>query len=241
MKFTIKKPDLLFALDTAASIVEPRGTMPILRNVKIDAYDGAVHVTATDLDMQADCETPTVTLSQPGKTTVPAKTLRDIANKANADTIDITVTDTAMKVRAGASVFALGTLPAEDFPVISFQNAASIVFKMPAPALKRILERTRHAISSEETRYYLNGIYLHASPASADMLRGVATNGHALAAADDIFAADTHADVHGSIPALILPRKAAQTLHGLLGTLESDVEITMADNGITFALGNMVT
>lgn len=242
MRLKIKKPDLLFALETAIGVCETRTTVPILKNVKLGASHGFLGITATDMDMQVEIDQPTAHLETAGETTVPAKTLHDIVRKANADVIDLHTDDTRLYIRAGAAKFTLGTIPATDFPSFhALADETAITFEMPAAGFKRLIDRTKHAISAEETRYYLGGIYLHASPTGQNILRGVATNGHTLALSDEPLSADTHTDVHDSIPAVILPRKAANALSAMLATLDGNIKITMTGHGIAVEMGNLLT
>lgn len=240
MKFAIKKPDFLFALDNACGITEARATIPILRNVKLETASGALLITATDMDMQVDVE-QAATIAAQGETTVPAKTLRDIVNKSAADTIECTLKGEQMHIRAGGAKFTLGVLPSVDYPLLSLQDQTAVEFEMPAAGFKRLLDRTKHAMSNEETRYYLCGVFIQASPAGNNILRGVATNGHTLGLADEPIAADTHVDTFDSIPAVILPKKAVNALSGMLSGLEGNVKITMSDNGLAVVMGNMLT
>ncbi len=184
MKLTIERSTFLRALGHVQNVVERRNTVPILSNVQLVADTepgGGLSLTATDLDL-AIVETVVADVHQAGGTTAPAHILHDIVRKlpdgAQVE-LDSAADDGRLNVRAAHSKFALSCLPREDFPVMADGDLPH-QFILPAADLRRLIEKTRFAISTEETRYYLNGIYLHA-PEDAPVLRGVATDSHRLA------------------------------------------------------------
>ena len=183
MKVTIERSVLLKALGHVHRIVERRNTIPILANVLIEAGDGKLALKSTDLDLEASESVP-ADVAQKGATTVPAHVIYDIVRKLpeGAQASLETTGDTGQLVlRAGRSRFTLQALPASDFPDLT-SGEFSHRFALPAAELKRLIENTQFAISTEETRYYLNGIYLHTVDiGGAPMLRAVATDGHRLA------------------------------------------------------------
>ena len=163
MRLTIERSALLRSLAHVQSVVERRNTIPILSNVQLVAQDGSLYLTATDLDL-AVVETVPCEVHQAGGTTAPAHMLYDIARKlpdGSQVEFDLDGEDSRLAVRAGRSRFALSCLPREDFPAMADDDLPH-QFSLPAADLKRLIEKTRFAISTEETRYYLNGIYLHA-------------------------------------------------------------------------------
>src|SRR4028119_1042055 len=157
------------------SVVERRNTIPILSNVLIEAReDGSLRLMATDLDLQVDESVP-ANVSQPGAITVSAHTLFDIVRKLpDGSQVEMTAAEGKMQVVAGRARFNLSTLPRDDFPVIA-EGELPTRFELPAATLRQIIEKTRFAISTEETRYYLMGIFLHLVD---DQLRAAATDGH---------------------------------------------------------------
>ena len=177
MKLTIERAALLRSLNHVQSVVERRNTIPILANVLIEATDGAINLTATDMDI-AIVETAATGVPAPGATTAPAHTLYDIVRKLpdGAQIVLETNDDTSqLALSAGRSRFTLATLPTADFPSMSAGDMPH-VFKIPADALRSLVDRTRFAISTEETRYYLNGIHVHAVEDGERALRAVATD-----------------------------------------------------------------
>ena len=164
------------------SVVDKRNTIPILANVQLEAADGGVNLTATDLDL-AIVEKARAKVSQGGATTVPAHTLYEIVRKL-PDGADIELSfsnkDGRVFLRSGRSEFSLASLPKEDFPVMAAGELPHR-FTVSAEELRRLIDKTRFAISTEETRYYLNGIYVHAAQSGGvPVLRAVATDGQGL-------------------------------------------------------------
>ena len=168
---------MLKSLGHVQSVVERRNTIPILSNVLLDAReDGSIRLMATDLDLQVDESVP-ATVSQPGATTVSAHTLFDIVRKLpDGSQVELTAAEGKMQVVAGRSRFNLSTLPRDDFPVIA--EAAAYPVRASCPTLREVIEKTRFAISTEETRDDLMGIFFHVVD---EQLRAAATDGHRLA------------------------------------------------------------
>src|SRR5579871_2731552 len=182
MKATIERAVLLKSLGHVQSVVERRNTIPILSNLLIEAEDDGLRLTATDLDLQI-VETVAAQIDQPGATTVPAHTLFDIVRKLpEGAQVELTAAEGKMRVVAGRARFTLPTLAREDFPLIA-EGELPTQFDLPAETLRQIVDRTRFAISTEETRYYLNGIFLHVAddPKDGAVLKAAATDGHRLA------------------------------------------------------------
>jgi len=212
--------------------VERRNTIPILSNVLIEAReDGSIRLMATDLDLQVDESVP-ANVSQPGATTLSAHTLFDIVRKLpEGSQVELSAAEGKMQVVAGRSRFNLSTLPRDDFPVIA-EGELPTKFELPAATLRQIIEKTRFAISSEETRYYLMGIFLHVID---DQLRAAATDGHRLARVTV-----GKPDGADGMPDVIVPRKAVQELYRLLEELEGTVEISLSPTKIRFGLGSAI-
>jgi DNA polymerase-3 subunit beta len=178
MKATIERATLLKSLGHVQSVVERRNTIPILSNVMIEATEeGGIRLMATDLDLQIN-ETVPANVTQAGATTVSAHTLFDIARKLpEGSQVELSASEGKMQINAGRARFNLSTLPRDDFPVIA-EGDLPTRFELPAATLRQIIDKTRFAISTEETRYYLNGIYLHVTDEAQPLLRAAATDGH---------------------------------------------------------------
>ncbi len=232
MKATIERATLLKSLSHVQSVVERRNTIPILSNVLLDAReDGSLRLMATDLDLQVD-ESVAANVSQPGATTVSAHTFFDIVRKLpEGSQVELSAADGKMQVVAGRSRFNLSTLPRDDFPVIA-EGDLPTRFELPAATLRQIIDKTRFAISSEETRYYLMGIFLHVAD---DQLKAAATDGHRLARVTVV-----KPDGADGMPDVIIPRKCVAELRKLLDEVEGTVEVSLSPTKVRFGLGSAV-
>jgi len=234
MKATIERATLLRCLSHVQSVVERRNTIPILSNVLIDADGGnSVRVMATDLDLQVVETMSAASVDQPGAITVSAHLLFDIARKLpEGSQVSLTTNENRLEVKAGRSNFKLPTLPRDDFPVI-VEGDLPTSFELPARLLAELIDRTRFAISTEETRYYLNGIFLHVTDEDEPLLKAAATDGHRLAR----FTLPRPEGAAG-MPDVIVPRKAVGELRKLLEeALDSNVLIDLSASKIRFTLG----
>jgi len=234
MKATIERATLLRCLSHVQSVVERRNTIPILSNVLIDASDGgSVRVMATDLDLQVVETMSAASVDQPGAITVSAHLLFDIARKLpEGSQVSLTTNDNRLEVKAGRANFKLPTLPRDDFPVI-VEGDLPTSFELPARLLAELIDRTRFAISTEETRYYLNGIFLHVTDEDEPLLKAAATDGHRLAR----FTLPRPEGAAG-MPDVIVPRKAVGELRKLLEeALDGNVLVDLSASKIRFTLG----
>jgi DNA polymerase-3 subunit beta len=232
MKATIERATLLKGLSHVQSVVERRNTIPILSNVLIEATaDGTLKLMATDLDLQIN-ESVAAAVDQPGATTVSAHTLFDIARKLpEGSQVQLAAADGKMTIVAGRARFQLGTLPRDDFPVIA-EGELPVSFELPADTLKQIIDKTRFAISTEETRYYLNGIFWHVSDDPQPVLKAAATDGHRLARVTI-----ARPDGAESMPDVIIPRKCVAELRKLLDEIDGSVGVSLSPTKIRFDLG----
>jgi DNA polymerase III subunit beta len=234
MRVTVERAALLKALGHVQSVVERRNTIPILSNVLLDAQDGVLTLTATDLDL-AIVEGAAAQTSIAGATTVAAHTLFDIARKLpEGAQVELATGDGRLALAAGRSRFQLQTLPREDFPAIA-DGELPFGFTLPATTLKQMIDKTKFAISTEETRYYLNGIFFHVTEEAKPALRAVATDGHRLARV----AIDRPEGAVG-MPDVIIPRKAVTELRKLLDEADGDVRVQLSATRIRFSLANAV-
>jgi DNA polymerase-3 subunit beta len=237
MRLTIEKPALARALAHVASVVERRNTIPILSNVLLSAAGNELKLTATDLDMEI-VETVGCRTKGEGATTVPAHMFYDIVRKL-PEGADIELKRDGdqgrLTITAGPAQFSLQTLPADDFPALSVDDLGH-AFSLPAAELKKLIDKTRFAISTEETRYYLNGIYLHAAQsAGKPVLRAVATDGHRLAQVELPLPSGAK-----DMPGVIVPRKAVLELAKLVEDGEGEVRIELSPSKIRVSTGKVV-
>ncbi|THD85504.1 DNA polymerase III subunit beta [Aliigemmobacter aestuarii] len=236
MKISIERATLLKAVAQAQSVVERRNTIPILSNVLIEAEGDRVSFRATDLDIEVVDRAPAM-VERPGATTVSAVMLHEIVRKLPDGSLIHLTEDPAsgrLTIAAGRSTFSLATLPKEDFPVMASSEYASN-FSAPAPALRRLFDKAKFAISTEETRYYLNGVYLHvATGEDGPVLRAVATDGHRLARIDAALPEGAQ-----SMPGVIVPRKTVGELRKLLDDDEAQIAVSVSETKIRFATPNI--
>jgi len=232
MKFSIERATLLRALSQAQSVVERRNTIPILSNVLIEAQGAEASFRATDLDIEVVDRAP-ATVERAGATTVSAITLHDIVRKLPDGALVSLIADGAaqtLAVEAARSQFRLATLPREDFPIMKTEDYAAN-FAAPAPLLRRLFDKSKFAISTEETRYYLNGVYLHvAEGEEGPVLRCVATDGHRLARVDAPLPEGA-----AEMPGVIVPRKTVGELRKLLDDDEAQIAVSVSDAKVRFA------
>jgi DNA polymerase III subunit beta len=237
MKVTVERAALLKSLGHVHRVVERRNTIPILANVLVKADQSALAFKATDLDLEMT-ETIPAEVGPAGATTVPAHMFYEIVRKL-PEGAQIVIEGSGdrplLTLRAGRSRFTLQTLPESDFPDLA-AGEMSHSFKLAGGELKRLIDKTAFAISTEETRYYLNGIYLHpAGTAKAQTLRAVATDGHRLAQFELPLPAGADA-----MPGIIVPRKTVGEVQRLIEDIEAEVTIELSQGKIRFTIGQAV-
>ena len=231
MKIAIDRMNLLRPLGHVSSVVERRNTIPILANIVLRAESSKLSLTATDMDMdiitELDCS-----VIQEGSCTAPAHLLYDIIRKLpDGSEVSIHVADGNAQISAGRSSFKVPTLPVDDFPAFNTSDLP-VKFTLTTADLRHQIDMTRFAISTEETRYYLNGIYFHKSDSGA--LAAVATDGHRLALARIDMPQGAEA-----MPEIILPRKAVGELRKLLDDAEGEMQISLSETRAEFAFGSV--
>jgi DNA polymerase-3 subunit beta len=234
MRVTIERGTFLKSLNHVQSVVERRNTIPILSNVLLQAAEGGLKLTATDLDIEI-VEQTSADVAQAGSTTVPAHMLYDIVRKLPDGAqlqLEQGPDEGRLAIIAGRSRFSLQALPPQDFPDLA-SGEATHSFSMPSADLKLMIDKTRFAISTEETRYYLNGIYLHTLDTGT--MRAVATDGHRLARVE-LPAPDGSA----GMPGVIVPRKTVLELAKLIEDEDGDVAIALSASKIRFDLNGLV-
>ncbi|PHK93365.1 DNA polymerase III subunit beta [Pseudoroseomonas rhizosphaerae] len=235
MKFSVDRAVLLKALAHVQSVVERRNTIPILANVMLAAQDGALTLTATDMEIAIVEAVPGVTVTRAGRTTAPAATLYEIVRKLPDSAkveLDHAGGDAPLALRAGRFATSLMVLPVEDFPSMT-EGKLPHSFQLAPSLLRELVDRTKFAISTEETRYYLNGIYLHATEVEGQpVLRAVATDGHRLARVEEPLPEGA-----AGMPGVIIPRKTVNEIRKLADEAGDPIEVRLSDTKIRFTFG----
>jgi len=226
MKFTIAKEQMMNGLQAVQNIVGSRTTLPILSNVLLRGADGKLELTATDLDVSVSCVV-NVDVKKSGAFTVPVKKFFGIVRELSASELEVEVDEkNTCKLSAGASYYKLNGLAAEEFPPLpNFSEKKKIT--LPQEKVKAMLRRTSFAVSTDETRYVLNGIFVSLKE---HKLTFVSTDGRRLALTEEEveLTPDNEAE-------FIVPTKAINELNRLLQT-NGEVEIKFTENQASFQL-----
>lgn len=234
MEFTIDRAQLIKHLAHVEGIVESRNTIPVLSNVLIEATTAGLVITTTDLDIMARKTIADVDVKTPGKTTIQMSLLSAIIRKTPDGAqvhFKLDGEKGRMVIVAGRARFALSTLSAEDFPLMTFKEAQS-AFTLTTEAIEDALKRVKSAMSTEETRYYLNGV--HFAIENGKML-AVATDGHRLSVA-----ALAVEEIPGDLPPIIVPRKTVNEILKLTGSMEGDAAVEINERAMSFTMGDVV-
>lgn len=235
MKLTVEKQHLVPALDYVARVVERRNTIPILANLLLSAAPGKLEVRATDLDLEVSSEV-TAEVDKPGAITVNADMFEKLVKKLPDGCLISLDEKEGLTVKAGRSRVKLLTLDAADYPDLA-AGEFTCGMTLPAHILAGLFERVSFAVSTEETRYYLCGVYLHLHRIGGSLvLRGVATDGHRLALHQ--FPAPDSAD---GMPGVIVPRKAVGEIGKILkGRGKQDVLLEVSPTKLRLSAGSTV-
>ncbi|MCL2469632.1 MAG: DNA polymerase III subunit beta [Alphaproteobacteria bacterium] len=242
MNITLESAQLLKCLSHIQTVVERRNTIPILANVLIRAEKGVVSFVATDMEIEVK-ETLNAAVGRVGSITAPAHTLYEIVRKLpDGSQVELAAESgkgqaatTQLVLRAGRSHFKLGCLPVEDFPKMP-EGDHTHKFSLAADDLADLIDKTRFAISTEETRYYLNGIYLHATQAEGvDVLRAAATDGHRLARVQMALPKGAK-----GLAGVIIPRKTVNEVRKLLDGASGHLEVALSESKIRFTFNGIV-
>lgn len=227
MKFSVSKEKLLAGLQTVQNVVSTRTTLPILSNVLLQASEGQLRLTTTDLDVGVSGGV-SAQIEKPGATTLPARRLATIVRELPAAEIQVDVdSKNVASIRCGQSFFKILGLPEEEFPPLpKFDDTRT--FTISQQALRDALKKTSYAISTDETRYVLNGILFSFKE---NKLTLVATDGRRLALVDLEVEFPRSQEVE-----IIVPTKAVTELGRLLGD-EGDVRLSVGENQIAFQIG----
>ena len=235
MNLIIDRANLLKSLNHVQSVVERRTTIPILSNVRIDASIDHIKLSATDMDIEV-VEQTSANVLQDGNVTASAHTLYDIIRKLpEGAQVEMIFDDNQLRLNSGRSSFKLSCLPPDDFPSLTPGDFVN-TFVISSSDLSSLIDKTRFAISTEETRYYLNGIYLHSlNHEGAEVLRVVATDGHRLALSEMALPEGAH-----NMPGIIIPRKAVSELRKLIDEFSGELKIELSDTKIRFSMESIL-
>lgn len=230
MKITSSRESLIRPLQAVIGVVERRQTMPILANVLLQAKDGKLSMTASDLEVELVAETTIDEINSPGEITVPARKFLDICRALpDESTVKIQLDGDRMVVKSGRSRFILSTLPANDFPVVDDIDE-NLQISIGQANLRRLLDKTHFSMAQQDVRYYLNGLLIEIGGGT---VRAVATDGHRLALCE--MAVDDQTDAAQQV---IIPRKGVLELQKLLGD-DGDVRVSIGSNHIRANVGNI--
>ena len=225
MKLTIGQEEFITGLQAVQNVVSTRTTLPILSNVLLNAVGDRLTLTATDLDVTIS-KTVEAKVEMDGSFTMPVKKLLSIAREVGGSQIEMDVSKNQCSIKSGSSAYRVNGLPAEEFPPIpNFSGQTTI--QMPQDTVKTMLRRTSFAVSTDENRYVLNGLFLIFKENKLTM---VATDGRRLALAEE----DVELKDDNPLE-VIVPTKAIQELSRSLGD-KGDVEIQITDNQVSFGL-----
>tara|TARA_Y100000590_G_scaffold7004_1_gene8990 strand:+ start:12108 stop:13223 length:1116 start_codon:yes stop_codon:yes gene_type:complete len=236
MEFSINRDIFLKSLGHANGIIEKKTTLPILSNVLIQAQNSKIKITATDLDIIYSEEIPVQSLTKEGSTTTSASILYDILRKLEANSkIEISLqTENKLKITSGNSKFNLLCISADNFP-LSGEDVKQKSFEISSANMLKLLNKTRISISNDETRHYLNGIYLHKTTVeNKSFLTSVATDSHRLSFSS------LSIDPNTNFESIILPKK---TIYQLISLLEQDsktIRISNDKSKIKFEMDNSI-
>ena len=236
MKISVEKDNIYKSLSHVQSIVEKKNTIPVLSNILIEAKENSLILSATDMDISIT-ESLNCNVIEDGSVTVSAHTLYDIIRKLpGGNEVEFIANDGKMfSIRSGKSRFSLGCLPKEDFPIIEIGDL-KLELSIDSQALLNIVEKTRFAISNEETRYFVNGVYFHKkSINNKEHLCMVATDGHRLAKMDF-----RSSDILPELPGIIIPKKTINELCKLLTDFNGTVKINLDANKIIFFIDKSI-
>lgn len=227
MNITIKREELLPALQTVNGVVERRQTLPILSNLLLNVSAEHLSLTASDMEVEL-VATLNRSAEETGEITLPARKLLDIC-RALPEGAEIKLGNSGdqAQVKSGKSRFTLSTLPAQEYPLVEMSESI-VEFSLPQKTLKSLLDRTAFAMAQQDVRYYLNGLLLELEK---DRIRAVATDGHRLALCNT----ETELDLKEPVQ-VIVPRKGVQELIRLFDETDDSAAVRISNNHIQVSI-----
>ena len=236
MKFLISKSAIFKSLSHLQGIVDKKNTLPVLSNILFEASNNHIILSSTDMDISI-VEKLECNILEEGSTTINSQIIYDIVRKLDDNTeIEVISNDgKLLTVRASGSRFSLACLPKEDFPIID-KSSEGVSIKINSKILYKLIDKTKFAISNEETRYFLNGLYFNIfNEQNKTIVTLVGTDGHRLAK----FSHDIDQKIE-EISGVIIPKKTIYELSKLLSEIDEDIEIIISSNKIIFFINNLV-
>ena len=236
MKFVIEKPVIYKALTHLQNIVNKKNTLPILSNILIEAGQNFLNLSSTDMDISIK-EKINCNVIESGSTTLNAQIMFDIIKKLpETSEVEFISNDSKiLTIRSNVSKFSLSCLPKDEFPIIETETKGKKL-KVKSQTIFKLIDKTKFAISNEETRYFLNGLYFNIHPEeNSSVITFVGTDGHRLATSSAYV--DKNID---EIPGVIIPKKTINELSKLLSENSSDIEIDISLNKIVFYIDNLI-
>ncbi len=236
MKFIVSKNIIYKTLSHLQSIVNKKNTLPILSNILIEAMDNQLILSATDMDISIQ-EKINCNIVEQGSTTLNAQIMFDIIKKLpeNSEIEFISNDSKILSIRSNVSKFSLSCLPKDEFPIIDTKSDGK-KFKVKSQTIFKLIDKTKFAISNEETRYFLNGLYFNiSSKEKSSILTFVGTDGHRLAT-DSFY----DKQIINEVPGVIIPKKTINELNKLLSENTNEIEIEISSNKIIFYIENLI-
>ena len=239
MKLQLSKSNFVKSLSFVQNIVEGKSTIPILANVLLEAKQGRLNISATDMDITIFDKIKVNNIESEGSTSVPAHTLYNVIKELpDNDPIDLNYDQNNKKLHliSSKSNFVFSCLSKDEFPILSSETF-KINFDLKADILREIIDKTYFASSNEETRYYLNGLYIHTTSLNnKGYLRAVATDGHRLAQ----YQINTPPTIAKSNFGVIVPKKLVFELRKLIDDLKENIKIDLSDRKIRFSFNETI-
>ena len=233
MQFVVKRDTLLKSLNFVQGVVEKKNTLPILSNVLLQLKDKKLSIVATDLDIIFYDEIEDVKIVTEGSTTTSASILYDILRKVSSNsTLSFELkSENKLSLKSDNADFNLLCLPTDNFPTFADEFDGKEV-NLDSKRFLKLLNKTKISISNDDTRHYLNGVYIHLTETNGrNFLTGVATDSHRLSSSsleiEDI----------NNFSSLILPRKTVYQLCSLLSEISEAVSMQVSENKIKFSIG----
>ncbi len=236
MKFLVSKPVIYKTLSHLQSIVNKKNTLPILSNILIEAQQDKLTLSSTDMDISIK-ETINCNVIEQGSTTLNAQIMFDIIKKLPEESeVEFISNDgKILTIRSQVSKFSLSCLPKDEFPIIETNSNGKLI-KVKSQNIYNLIDKTKFAISNEETRYFLNGLYFNIYlKDNTGVMTFVGTDGHRLATSKY-----SASDFNEEIPGVIIPKKTINELSKLLSENNDEIEIDISSNKIIFYIDNLI-